>query len=82
MLVKRHAVELARHGITVNGAAPTVVRGDTGAHWRADAAVRDRLLERIPLAVWPKCRTSRRRCCLSAARVQTLYVDRGLSATQ
>ena len=33
MLVKQHAMELARHGITVNGVAPTVVRTEMARHW-------------------------------------------------
>jgi NAD(P)-dependent dehydrogenase (short-subunit alcohol dehydrogenase family) len=88
MLVKQHAVELARHGITVNGVAPTVVRGDMGAHWLADPAVRDRLLERIPLGrvaeVDDVAVPVLFFCSPGAAFVtgQTLYVDGGLSATQ
>ena len=88
MLVKQHAVELARHGITVNGVAPTVVRGDMGAHWLADPAVRERLLERIPLGrvadVEDVATPVLFFCGPGAAFVtgQTLYVDGGLSATQ
>ncbi|HEY0820272.1 MAG TPA: SDR family NAD(P)-dependent oxidoreductase, partial [Rhizobacter sp.] len=33
MLVKQHAMELAEHGITVNGVAPTVVRSEMARHW-------------------------------------------------
>ena len=40
MLIKQHAVELSPHGITVNGVAPTVVRGEMGAHWLANPATR------------------------------------------
>ena len=49
MLVKQHAVELSAHGITVNGVAPTVVRGEMGAHWLADPQTRAHILQRIPL---------------------------------
>src|SRR5205085_12042273 len=49
MLIKQHAVELSAHGITVNGVAPTVVRGEMGAHWLADPATRAHILARIPL---------------------------------
>lgn len=49
MLMKQHAVELCTHGITVNGVAPTVVRGEMGAHWLAVPVVRDKLLQHIPL---------------------------------
>jgi NAD(P)-dependent dehydrogenase (short-subunit alcohol dehydrogenase family) len=88
MLVKQHAVELARHGITVNGVAPTVVRGDMGAHWLADPATRDRLLDRIPLGriAEPEDVTIPVLffCGSGASFVtgQTLYVDGGLTATQ
>jgi NAD(P)-dependent dehydrogenase (short-subunit alcohol dehydrogenase family) len=88
MLVKQHAVELARHGITVNGVAPTVVRGDMGAHWLADPAVRDRLLERIPLGRVAEAQDVATPvlffCGPGAAFVtgQILYVDGGLTATQ
>ena len=33
LLVKQHAVELARHGINVNGVAPTVVRTRMASDW-------------------------------------------------
>src|SRR4029079_18352247 len=49
MLIRQHAVELSAHGITVNGVAPTVVRGEMGAHWLADAATREHILARMPL---------------------------------
>ena len=49
MLIRQHAVELSAHGITVNGVAPTVVRGEMGAHWLDDPATRGPLLARIPL---------------------------------
>ena len=49
MLIRQHAVELSAHGITVNGVAPTVVRGEMGAHWLADPATREHILARIPL---------------------------------
>jgi NAD(P)-dependent dehydrogenase (short-subunit alcohol dehydrogenase family) len=88
MLVKQHAVELCRHGITVNGVAPTVVRGDMGAHWLADPAVRDKLLQRIPLGrvAEPQDVAGPVQffCSPAAAFVtgQILYVDGGLTATQ
>ncbi len=88
MLIKQHAVELSAHGITVNGVAPTVVRGEMGAHWLADPATRGPLLARIPLG-----RVAEPEdvvgavlffCSPAAAFVtgQVLYVDGGLSATQ
>jgi NAD(P)-dependent dehydrogenase (short-subunit alcohol dehydrogenase family) len=88
MLVRQHAVELARHGITVNGVAPTVVRGEMGRHWLDNPVTRQQVLERIPLGrvaepedvVAPVLFF----CSPGAAFVtgQTLYVDGGLTATQ
>ena len=88
MLIKQHAVELCQHGITVNGVAPTVVRGEMGAHWLADPAVRDKLLQRIPLGrvAEPEDVAGPVQffCSRAAAFVsgQILYVDGGLTATQ
>ncbi|MBL8361115.1 MAG: SDR family oxidoreductase [Rubrivivax sp.] len=87
-LIRQHAVELCNHGITVNGVAPTVVRGEMGAHWLADPQVRDRLLQRIPLGrvAEPQDVAGPVQffCSPAAAFVtgQILYVDGGLTATQ
>jgi NAD(P)-dependent dehydrogenase (short-subunit alcohol dehydrogenase family) len=88
MLIKQHAVELCAHGITVNGVAPTVVRGEMAEHWLKNTEVRERLLQRIPLgrvaepddAVAPVLFF----CSPGAAFVtgQVLYLDGGLTATQ
>jgi gluconate 5-dehydrogenase len=49
MLVKQHAMELARHGITVNGIAPTVVRTEMANHWLANPVTAAQIVARIPL---------------------------------
>jgi NAD(P)-dependent dehydrogenase (short-subunit alcohol dehydrogenase family) len=88
MLIKQHAVELSAVGITVNGVAPTVVRGEMGRHWLANPEVYARVLQRIPLGrvaepddvVGPVLFF----CSPAAAFVtgQVLYLDGGLTATQ
>lgn len=88
MLIKQHAVELSAHGITVNGVAPTVVRGEMGAHWLANPATRGPLLARIPLGrvAEPEDVVGATLffCSPAAAFVtgQVLYVDGGVTATQ
>ena len=88
MLIKQHAVELSAHGITVNGIAPTVVRGEMGAHWLANPATREHILGRIPLG-----RVAEPQDVAGAAVFfcgpgagfvtgQVLYLDGGLTATQ
>ncbi len=87
-LVKQHAVELARHGITVNGVAPTVVRTPMGADWLADPEVYRRLIERIPLGRIAEVEDVSGPVLFflgpQAAFVtgQILYVDGGLTACQ
>lgn len=87
-LVKQHAVELARHGITVNGVAPTVVRTPMGSDWLSDAEVYRRLIERIPLGRIAEVEDVSGPVLFflgaQAAFVtgQILYVDGGLTACQ
>jgi gluconate 5-dehydrogenase len=88
MLVKQHAMELARHGITVNGVAPTVVRGAMASHWLDNPATAKAIVERIPLG-----RVAEPRDIVGAALLfcapasdfltgQILYADGGITASQ
>jgi len=88
MLVKQHAVELAGHGITVNGIAPTVVQTEAAARWRADPKRWEALLARIPLG-----RVAEPEDIVGAAVFfcapassfvtgQVLYLDGGITETQ
>ncbi|MEO8305745.1 MAG: SDR family oxidoreductase [Betaproteobacteria bacterium] len=88
MLIKQHAVELARHGITVNGVAPTVVRSAMANHWLDNPVTAKQIVERIPLgrvaepedAVGPALLF-----CSPAGEFltgQILYVDGGITASQ
>ncbi len=49
MLVKQHAMELAPHGITVNGVAPTFIKSDRIRPHLSKPEFRDFILERNPL---------------------------------
>ena len=49
LLIKQHAMELARHQITVNGIAPTFTYTDMIRHVMENHEFRATLLERIPL---------------------------------
>ena len=88
MLIKQHAVELSAHGITVNGVAPTVVRGEMGAHWLANPVTRAHILQRIPLGrvaeAGDLAAAALFFCGPGAAFVtgQILVIDGGLTATQ
>jgi len=88
LLVKQHATELAPHGITVNGVAPTVVRTPLAGRWLTDPEIHRQLIDRIPLGriaevedvVGPTL------FFLSDASAfvtgQILYVDGGVTASQ
>jgi len=88
MLIRQHASELGRHGICVNGIAPTVVRTEMAAHWLKDPKTRAWLNERIPLG-----RIAEPADCVGAALFfcspaseyvtgQILYLDGGITASQ
>jgi NAD(P)-dependent dehydrogenase (short-subunit alcohol dehydrogenase family) len=88
MLIKQHAMELAPHGITVNGVAPTVVRTEMARHWLENPATRAQITERIPLG-----RVADPRDVVGAALFlcapasdfitgQVVYVDGGITASQ
>ena len=87
MLVRQHAVELARHGINVNGVAPTVVRTRMASDW-SDPEVHRKLIERIPLGRIAEVDDVSGVVLffLGAASAfitgQVLYVDGGITATQ
>jgi gluconate 5-dehydrogenase len=82
------AWELARHGITVNGVAPTVVRGAMASHWLDNPATAKAIVERIPLG-----RVAEPGDIVGAALFfcapasdfltgQILYADGGITASQ
>ena len=88
MLIKQHAMELARNGITVNGVAPTFVYTEMIRHVIENPEFRSQILERIPLGriadpkdvVGPVMFF----CSDAAAFVtgQIMYVDGGITASQ
>lgn len=88
MLIRQHASELACHGITVNGIAPTVVRTEMGAHWLANPATRDAIQARIPLGRIAEPGDVAGAAVFFASRAgafvsgQVLYLDGGLTASQ
>ena len=87
MLVRQHAVELARHGINVNGVAPTVVRTRMASDW-SDPEVHRKLLDRIPLGRIAEVGDVSGVVLFflgpasSFVTGQILYVDGGITATQ
>jgi gluconate 5-dehydrogenase len=88
MLVRQHAMELAPHGIRVNGVAPTVVTTEMARHWLDDPATRRQITERIPLGrvADPKDVAGPVLFfCVPASGFvtgQILYVDGGITASQ
>ena len=88
MLVKQHAMELAARGITVNGVAPTVVRGEMARHWLDNPLTHQQVLQRIPLGRVAEphdvAGAALFFCSPAAGFVtgQILYVDGGITASQ
>jgi len=88
MLIKQHAMELAPHGITVNGVAPTFVYTEMIRHVMENPEFRAKLIERIPLG-----RIADPRDVVGPALFfmspggsfvtgQTMYVDGGITSSQ
>lgn len=88
MLIKQHAMELAPHGINVNGVAPTFVFTEMIRHVMENHEFRENLLARIPLGriADPKDIVGPVEFFCSSASAfvtgQTLYVDGGITASQ
>ena len=88
MPINQHAMELARHGITVNGVAPTFVCTEMIRHVIENPEFPNQLLERIPLGriadpkdvVGPVMFV----CSRASAFVteQIMYVDGGITGSQ
>ncbi len=88
MLIKQHAMELAPHGIPVNGVAPTFVYTEMIRHVMENDEFRAKLLERIPLGRIADPKDIVGPILLFAAPAsdfvtgQVIYVDGGITASQ
>jgi NAD(P)-dependent dehydrogenase (short-subunit alcohol dehydrogenase family) len=88
MLVKQHAMELAPHGITVNGVAPTFVNTEMIRHVYERPEFKKEILARIPLGRIADPSDVVAPVLFFAAPAsgfvtgQILYVDGGITASQ
>lgn len=88
MLIRQHASELAPHGITVNGIAPTVVQTEMARHWLENPETHRQVLERIPLGRVADPQDVAGAAVFFAAPAssfvtgQILYLDGGITASQ
>jgi gluconate 5-dehydrogenase len=88
MLIKQHAVELARHNITVNGVAPTFVYTEMIRHVMENPEFRKGLESRIPLGRIANPKDVAGPVLFFAAPAsgfvtgQIMYVDGGITASQ
>lgn len=88
MMIRQHASELAVHGITVNGIAPTVVQTDMARHWLDNPDTRKQVLDRIPLGRVADPQDVAGAAVFFAAPAasfitgQVLYLDGGITASQ
>lgn len=88
MLVKQHAMELAPHGITVNGVAPTFIQSDRIKPHLDNAEFKEFILERNPLGrIGDPIEVTGPVITLAAPAGsymtgQVIYVDGGVTASQ
>jgi NAD(P)-dependent dehydrogenase (short-subunit alcohol dehydrogenase family) len=88
MLVKQHAMELAPHGITVNGVAPTFIQSDRIRPHLEREEFREFIIERNPLGrIGDPVEVVGQIIALAAPAGayitgQTIYIDGGVTASQ
>ncbi|MDG4647894.1 SDR family oxidoreductase [Roseibacterium sp. SDUM158017] len=88
MLVKQHAMELAPHGITVNGVAPTFIQSDRIRPHLEKPEFRDFILERNPLGrIGDPLEVAGQVIAFAAPAGsymtgQVVYIDGGVTASQ